>query len=54
VLFGTNQYPFASRHPGGVLFGIADGSCRFVSQNADTRTLAAMATISDGQALVVE
>ena len=54
TLFGTNQYPFASKHPGGVLFGLADGSCRFISQNADAATLAGMANISDGQTAVVE
>ena len=54
TLFGTNQYPFVSRHPGGVLFGLADGSCRFISQNADAATLAGMANISDGQTAVVE
>ena len=54
ILFGSNRYPFASRHPGGVLFGLADGSCRFVSQNADAPTLAAMASISDGQAVSLE
>jgi len=54
TLFGTNVYPFASRHPGGVLFGIADGSCRFVSQNVDSTTLAMMGLISDGQAVTLE
>jgi prepilin-type N-terminal cleavage/methylation domain-containing protein len=54
ILFGSNKYPFASRHPGGVLFGLADGSCRFVSQNADAPTLAAMASISDGQVVSLE
>jgi hypothetical protein len=54
TLFGTNQYPFASRHLGGVLFGLADGSCRFISQNADVTTLAGMANISDGQTVAVE
>jgi hypothetical protein len=37
-----------------VLFGLADGSCRFISQNADAATLAGMANISDGQTAVVE
>jgi prepilin-type N-terminal cleavage/methylation domain-containing protein len=50
----TGAYPFASRHPGGVLFGIADGSCRFISQNADSTTLTLMALISDGQAVTLE
>ena len=54
TLFGTNQYPFASKHPGGVLFGLADGSSRFISQNADVTTLAGMANISDGQTVAVE
>ena len=54
TLFGNNKYPFASKHPGGVLFGLADGSCRFISQNADVTTLAGMATISDGQTAAVE
>ncbi len=54
LLFGTGQYAFVSRHPGGVTFGLADGSCRFISQNADAATLAGMANISDGQTAVVE
>jgi type II secretory pathway pseudopilin PulG len=54
TIAGVQQYPFASRHPGGVLFGLADGSCRFVSENADATTLALMSCISDGQATAVE
>jgi prepilin-type N-terminal cleavage/methylation domain-containing protein len=54
TLNGTGQYAFASRHPGGALFGLADASGRFVSENADVTTLAGMANISDGQTAVVE
>jgi prepilin-type N-terminal cleavage/methylation domain-containing protein len=54
IVNGVGPYPFASRHPGGVLFGIADGGCRFISQNADSTTLTLMALISDGQAVAPE
>jgi prepilin-type N-terminal cleavage/methylation domain-containing protein len=54
TLKGSGQYAFSSRHPGGVLFGIADGSCRFISENADATTLTVMAMISDGQAARLE
>jgi prepilin-type N-terminal cleavage/methylation domain-containing protein len=52
-LFGTNQYPFISKHRGGVVFGLADGSCRFMSQNADQTILAAMGNMSDGYTVTV-
>ncbi len=54
TLKGSGQYAFSSRHPGGVLFGIADGSCRFISENADATTLTLMAVISDGQSARLE
>lgn len=40
-----NNYSFASRHTGGGNFGYGDGSVRFVSENVDTFTYRAMATV---------
>ena len=54
TLNGTGQYAFASRHHGGAMFGLADASSRFVSENADATTLAVMSLISDGQVLELE
>jgi len=54
TLKGSGQYAFSSRHPGGVLFGIADGSCRFISENADATALTLMSLISDGQTVTLE
>jgi hypothetical protein len=54
TLKGSGQYAFSSRHPGGVLFGIADGSCRFISENADAKALTLMSLISDGQTVTLE
>ena len=42
---------FASMHTGGVQFLLADGSVRFVSENIDFNVLAAVATISGGEAI---
>lgn len=44
-----NNYSFASRHTGGGQFGLGDGSVRFVSENIDTATYRAFATISSGE-----
>lgn len=44
-----NTYGFASRHVGGGQFAMGDGSVRFVSENIDTATYRALATISSGE-----
>jgi prepilin-type N-terminal cleavage/methylation domain-containing protein/prepilin-type processing-associated H-X9-DG protein len=44
-----NNYSFASRHTGGGQFAMGDGSVRFVSDNIDTFTYRALATISTGE-----
>lgn len=44
-----NNYGFASRHTGGGNFGTADGSVRFISDNIDTVTYRALATVSGGE-----
>ena len=44
-----NNYAFASRHTGGGNFGLSDGSVRFVSDNIDTFTYRAYATVSSGE-----
>jgi prepilin-type N-terminal cleavage/methylation domain-containing protein len=43
-------YKFWSYHPGGVLFGMGDGSVRFVSYNTDYNVLVAIATRDGGEA----
>ena len=44
-----NNYSFASRHTGGGQFGMGDGRVRLVSENIDTVTYRAFATISSGE-----
>jgi prepilin-type N-terminal cleavage/methylation domain-containing protein/prepilin-type processing-associated H-X9-DG protein len=46
---GASINAFASRHPGGAQFALADGSVRYVSQNASQKTIADMGTFNDGQ-----
>ncbi|WP_010582039.1 DUF1559 domain-containing protein [Schlesneria paludicola] len=48
VVNGSSINAFASQHVGGAQFLNADGSVRFISQNADASTLSRMSTISDG------
>ncbi len=49
-----NNYAFASRHVGGGQFASADGSVRFVSDNIDTVTYRAFATVSSGEIVTVD
>ena len=49
-----NNYGFASRHTGGGQFALGDGSVRFVSENVDTATYRALATISSGEVANLE
>jgi prepilin-type processing-associated H-X9-DG protein len=46
---GASINAFASKHPGGAQFALADGSVRFVSQNASQKTIADMGTFNDGE-----
>ena len=47
---GGRSFPgFNSQHPGGVFFGLADGSVRSVSQNIDLQTYRALMTRSGGE-----
>ena len=45
---GNSVNAFGSLHPGGGQFCLADGSCRFISENADQDLIAALGTIDDG------
>lgn len=44
-----NNYGFMSRHAGGALFALADGSVRFVAEDIDLDTYRALATIQGGE-----
>jgi prepilin-type N-terminal cleavage/methylation domain-containing protein/prepilin-type processing-associated H-X9-DG protein len=46
---GTGINAFASRHPNGGNFCLADGSCRFVTVNANSRVVALFALVNSGQ-----
>lgn len=51
---GSNQganNPLSSYHTGGVQILLADGSCRFISENMNLETLKQLATRDDGQAI---
>ena len=49
----ANNSGFMSRHPGGGVFGLADGSTRFVNESIDPLTYLGLATI-DGKELLEE
>ncbi len=49
MLNGNHQYAFSSRHPGGVFVALADGSSRFLSNNADFVLLSNFAIPNDGR-----
>ncbi len=42
-------YSFRSRHVGGLNFGLADGSIRFISETINLTTYRALATIADNE-----
>jgi prepilin-type N-terminal cleavage/methylation domain-containing protein/prepilin-type processing-associated H-X9-DG protein len=46
-----NVWSFRSRHPGGLHFGFADGSVRFVKAGIDLQLYRALATIRGGEAV---
>ena len=46
---GASINAFASKHTGGAQFALTDGSVRFISQNADQKTIADMGTGNDGE-----
>lgn len=48
-----NTFGFASRHPGGLNFALADGSVRFVGNNIDLATYRALATRSGGEVVTL-
>jgi prepilin-type N-terminal cleavage/methylation domain-containing protein/prepilin-type processing-associated H-X9-DG protein len=48
-----NRYAFTSAHPGGVQFGMADGSVRFIADAIDLNTFRALATRSLGEVVTV-
>jgi prepilin-type N-terminal cleavage/methylation domain-containing protein/prepilin-type processing-associated H-X9-DG protein len=47
----SNTYAFASRHPGGLHFGMADGSVHFVNDNIAIATYRALATIRGNESV---
>ncbi|MFM7413549.1 MAG: DUF1559 domain-containing protein [Planctomycetota bacterium] len=46
---GSNQNAFASRHSGGIGVLLADGSCRFVSENVDPMIVGLYSLIDSGR-----
>ncbi len=49
----TRMHP-RSRHPGGVMLGLADASTRFLAETIDKRVLAELISISSGQPFLSE
>jgi prepilin-type N-terminal cleavage/methylation domain-containing protein len=54
LLNGTNQNAFGSKHPGGAGFLIADGSCRFVSENEHAEILVLYSLVDSGQSKTLD
>jgi prepilin-type processing-associated H-X9-DG protein len=50
---GRSINAFASQHPGGAHFLIADGSVRFINEYSDQYVVSRMGTINDGEAVQV-
>ena len=49
-----NDISFGSQHPGGALFGMADGSARFVNERIALDILRAVASIGSGEVAQLE
>jgi len=51
--FGVNKHEFGigSGHEGGVIVGFADGSCRFMKEGLDLKTLKALLTRAGGESV---
>jgi len=49
-----NNQSFRSRHPGGLQFGMADGSVRFIHDSIALQTYRALATISGGEVFDID
>ena len=47
----TQRSGFLGRHPGGVVFAMADGAVRFISEGIESDTYEHLAQIYDGNAL---
>lgn len=47
------RFSFSSLHPGGVQFGMADGSVRFLSENIALTVLRGLATMDGAEAVQV-
>jgi hypothetical protein len=49
-----NDISFGSQHPGGALFGMADGSARFVNESIALDILRAVASMGSGEVAQLE
>ncbi len=49
--FTNNSTPYTSFHTGGAHFLLADGSCRFLSENIDLNTLKSLGTRAKGEVI---
>jgi prepilin-type N-terminal cleavage/methylation domain-containing protein/prepilin-type processing-associated H-X9-DG protein len=54
IMNGTDQHAFGSQHPGGSNFLLADGSCRFVSENVDPWVIAVYSLVSSGRTVALD
>jgi prepilin-type processing-associated H-X9-DG protein len=49
----SNQFQPYSFHPGGCMFGLADGSVRFLAETVDGDTFRALGSPAGGEAVVM-